>query len=246
MKEKGVRAMKLGWEPFGHQSLREDENLIRMVRKAAGDDVTVLVDAGGSYPFWKLRLKDALQRAKMLADYGVYWFEEALAPDDVEGYVRLRELSPIKIAHGEVLTRRQSFVPYLRRGAMDIAQPDTCKVGGLSEIRRIAWLAEEAGIEIVPHGWNTAIGVATDVQFVASVAGRSFVEFNVGNPLIEQLAYPVFGLDEEGCLAVPSTPGLGLDIDRDRLKRFETPGAFKPIWRWDEEKAFEAAQTNLA
>ncbi len=240
MKEEGFRAIKLGWEPFGHQSLPEDEKLIRMVRQASGDDVTLLVDAGGSYPFWKLRLKDALQRAKMLADYDVYWFEEALAPDDIEGYVRLRELSPIKIAHGEVLTRRQSFVPYFRRGAMDIAQPDVCKVGGLSEIRRIAWMAEEAGIEVVPHGWNTAIGVAADVQFVASLSGRSFVEFNVGNTLIEQLAYPPFHLDREGCLEVPSTPGLGIDIDRERLKRFETSGSFKPIWAWYEKKVFEA------
>jgi L-alanine-DL-glutamate epimerase-like enolase superfamily enzyme len=245
MKEKGFRAMKFGWEPFCHQSLSEDEKLIRLVRKATGDDVTVLVDAGGSYPFWKLRLKDALQRAKMLADYGVYWFEEALAPDDIEGYVRLRELSPIKIAHGEVLARRQSFLPYLRRGAMDIAQPDVCKVGGLSELRRIAWLAEEAGIEVVPHGWNTAIGLATDLQFGASLSGRSFVEFNVGNTLIEQLAYPPFRLDKDGCLEVPSTPGLGIEIDRDVLKKFETSSDFKPIWRWDEEKLFEAARSQV-
>jgi L-alanine-DL-glutamate epimerase-like enolase superfamily enzyme len=128
---------------------------------------------------------------------------------------------------------------------MDIAQPDVCKVGGLSELRRIAWLAEEAGIEVVPHGWNTAIGLATDLQFGASLSGRSFVEFNVGNTLIEQLAYPPFRLDKDGCLEVPSTPGLGIEIDRDVLKKFETSSDFKPIWRWDEEKLFEAARSQV-
>ena len=175
--------MKLGWEPFGQQSLAEDEKLIQTVRKAAGDETTLLSTPAEAIPFWRLRFKDALERARMLANYGVYWFEEALAPDDIEGYVRLTELSPVKIAHGEVLTRRQSFIPYFHRRAMDIVQPDVSKVGGLSEMRRIAWMAEEHGIDLIPHGWNTAVGVAADIHLMASLPGRTYVEFNVGNPL---------------------------------------------------------------
>jgi D-galactarolactone cycloisomerase len=241
MKELGFRAMKLGWEPFGHQSLAEDEKLIRTVRQAAGDETTLLIDAGGSYPFWKLRLKDALERAKMLANYAVYWFEEALAPDDIDGYVRLTELSPVKIAHGEVLTRRQSFVPYFHRGAMDIVQPDASKVGGLSEMRRIAWMAEEHGIDLVPHGWNTAVGVAADIHLMASLPSRTFVEFNVGNPLIEKIIDPPFHLDAEGCLPVPQGPGLGINIDRDRLHILETSGYTSPSWTWDDRMEFEVS-----
>jgi L-alanine-DL-glutamate epimerase-like enolase superfamily enzyme len=235
----GFRAIKLGWEPFGQQSLADDEKLVRAARQAAGDGTTLMVDAGGSYPFWKLRLKDALERARMLANYGVYWFEEPLAPDDLEGYVRLTELSPVKIAHGEVLTRRQSYLPYLERRAMDIVQPDVTKVGGLSETRRIAWMAEEHGIELVPHGWNTAVGVAADVQLVASLAGRVFVEFNVGNELVEEIAQPPFCLDSQGCLPVPQAPGLGIVVDRDKLKHFEASGYASPSWSWDERKEFE-------
>jgi len=146
MKKRGFRAIKLGWDPFGQQSLAEDENLVRTARQAAGADMTLLIDAGGSYPFWKMRLKDALERAKMLAAHGVYWFEEALAPDDIEGYARLTDLSPVKISHGEVLTRRQSFTPYFTRRAMDIVQPDVAKVGGLSEMREdLAQVEEDAG-----------------------------------------------------------------------------------------------------
>ena len=244
MKELGFRAMKLGWEPFGQQSMAEDEKLIHTVRKAAGDETTLLIDAGGSYPFWKLRFKDALERAKMLANYGVYWFEEALAPDDIEGYVRLTELSPIKIAHGEVLTRRQSFIPYFHRRAMDIVQPDVSKVGGLSEMRRIAWMAEEHGIDLIPHGWNTAVGVAADIHLMASLPGRTYVEFNVGNPFIEELIDKPFRLDAEGCLPVPQGPGLGINLDRDRLRSLEAAGFSSPSWTWDDRMEFEAPKEN--
>ena len=239
MRARGFRAIKLGWDPFGQQSLAEDERLIRDARQAAGGETTLLIDAGGSYPFWKLRLKDVLERARMLAQYGVYWFEEALAPDDLEGYSRLTDQSPVKIAHGEVLTRRQSFLPYFQRRAMDIVQPDASKVGGLSEMRRIAWLAAEHGIELVPHGWNTAVGVAADIHLTASLPSRSFVEFNVGNPLVEELIDPPFRLDAEGCLRVPAAPGLGVELDRDRLKHFAESGFASETWTWDERGDFE-------
>ena len=176
----------------------------------------------------------------MLADYGVYWFEEPLAPDDVEGYSKLTEHSPVKIAHGEVLTRRQSFLPYFERRAMDIVQPDVAKVGGLSEMRRIAWMAKEYGIDVVPHGWNTAVGVAADLHFTATQTSRTFVEFNVGNPLIEDLITPPFCLDRNGMLPVPDGPGLGIELDRDRLKWFETSGYASESWVWDEDGEFEA------
>lgn len=240
IRERGFKAIKLGWEPFGQQSLAEDRELVVLAREAAGDEISLLVDAGGSYPYWPLKLKDAMARARMLADYGVYWFEEPLEPDDLEGYARLTDASPVKIAHGEVLTRRQSFVPYFQRRAMDIAQPDVTKVGGISEARRIAWTAESHGIEVVPHGWNTAVGVAADVHLVAALPTRSFVEFNVGNKLVEELAVPPFRLDAEGRLPVPAGPGLGIEPDRERLEELEREGYASETWRWDQRGTFEA------
>jgi len=144
----------------------------------------------------------------------------------------------VKIAHGEVLTRRQSFVPYFTR-AMDIVQPDVSKVGGISEARRIAWMAEERGIELAPHGWNTAAGVAADMHLVASLPSRSFVEFNVGSPLVEPLVDPPFSLDGEGRLRVPDSPGLGIELDRGRLEYFEKTGFASETWTWDENCTFE-------
>lgn len=239
MLERGFHAIKLGWDPFCRQELAKDEKLIRTVRQLAGENTTLLIDAGGSNPFWRMRFKDALERARMLANYNVYCFEEPLAPDDMEGYVRLTDLSPVKIAHGEVLTRRQSFIPYFMRRAMDIVQPDVAKVGGLSEMRRISWMAEEYGIELVPHGWNTAIGVACDIQLVSSLSTNSFVEFNVGNPLIEQIVDPPFQLDANGCLPVPINPGLGVDLDRDQLRYLEASGFASQSWTWDDRKEYE-------
>lgn len=239
MLERGFRAIKVGWDPFGRQPLAQDRELVRAVRHAAGDATQIMIDAGGSDPFWNLRYKDALERARMLADYAGYWFEEPLRPDDLEGYARLTDASPVKIAHGEVLTRRQSFTPCFSSRAMDIAQPDVTKVGGLSEMRRIAWLAEPHGIETVPHGWNTAIGVAADIHFVSTLPERSFVEFNSGNPLVEELILNPFKLDADGALPVRDAPGLGIEIDRDRLAHFEKSGFASGTWTWDESGRFE-------
>jgi D-galactarolactone cycloisomerase len=240
IKAQGFRFLKIGWEPIFRQSLAADERLIRCARDAAGDHITLLIDAGGSQPYWPIRVKDALERVKMLKDNDVYWLEEPLCPDDIEGYRRLTDTSAIKIAHGEVLTRRQSFLPYFRSRAMDIVQPDVAKVGGLSEMRRIAWLAEEHGIEIVPHGWNTIIGLAADLHLVSTLTGRSFVEFNVGNRLIDQLGEKSFQLDAEGCLALPDGPGFGIRVNRDRLREFEISTDSRELWMWDTSKEHEA------
>jgi D-galactarolactone cycloisomerase len=239
MLERGFRAIKVGWDPFGRRPLSEDRELVQRVRQGAGDETRIMIDAGGSDPFWNLRFKDALERARMLADYDIYWFEEPLRPDDLEGYARLTDASPVKIAHGEVLTRRQSFTPCFSRRAMDIAQPDVTRVGGLSEMRRIAWLAEPQGIEIVPHGWNTAIGVAADIHFVSTLPERSFVEFNIGNPLVEELIQIPLKLDANGALPVSEAPGLGIEIDRDRLAHFVKSGFASGTWTWDDSGRFE-------
>lgn len=113
------------------------------------------------------------------------------------------------------------------------------KVGGLSEAHRIAWMAEEHGIERVPHGWNTAIGVAADIHLVASLASRSYVEFNVGNELVEELVNPPFRLDAEGRLPVPEAPGLGIEVDRERLRELTAQGYSSGTWTWDERKEFQ-------
>jgi L-alanine-DL-glutamate epimerase-like enolase superfamily enzyme len=218
--ERGFRAIKLGWRPFGRRNRRFDELLVRTAREAVGDDVDIMVDAGGSEQFWPHGLNWARETAKMLADYGVVWFEEPLPPDDLEGFVELTKQSPVPIAGGEVLTRRQSFLPWIERNAFDIVQPDCTKNGGLSESRRIAWAAFDHNILVVPHGWNTAVGLAADLQFVASLPVARYVEYLTPCAYIEAFLEEPFALDADGYLPIPSQPGLGIRIDEEKLAHF--------------------------
>ena len=220
---RGFRAIKLGWRPFGRRDHGFDELLVQTARDAVGADVDLLVDAGGSEEFWPHRYKWALRTAQMLAQYDVGWFEEPLPPDDLEGYARLTEVSPLPIAGGEVLTRRQAFQPWIERRAVDILQPDVTKCGGLSEVRRIAWQAYDAGIQVVSHGWNTAIGVAADLHLAAAMPVAKYVEFLTPAPYIDEIIEQPFELDSDGCLAVPSGAGLGIELNREALKRFASP-----------------------
>ncbi len=217
---RGFRAIKLGWRPFGRRDARTDELLIQTARDAVGPDVELMVDAGGSEQFWPHGYKWALNTAKMLANYGVVWFEEALPPDDLEGFIELRRHSPVPIAGGEVLTRRQSFRPFLERHAFDIVQPDCTKCGGVSESWRIAWMAYDHNILWVPHGWNTAIGLAADLALAAAVPVAKYVEYLTPSPYIEEIITEPFKLDAEGYLLIPDRPGLGIELNREALKKY--------------------------
>ncbi len=221
--ERGFRAIKLGWRPFGRRNSKFDEVLVRTARETVGPDVDLLVDAGGSEQFWPHGYKWALRTSQMLADYDIGWFEEALPPDDIEGFVRLRNASPVPIAGGEVLTRRQAFQPWIERGALDIVQPDVTKCGGLSEARRIAWLAYDHNVQFVSHGWNTAVGLAADLHLAAAIPVARYVEYLTPAPYIEEILTSPFELDAEGMLPIPQTPGLGIELDRDALARFAQP-----------------------
>jgi len=128
-------------------------------------------------------------------------------------------VSPVPIAGGEVLTRRQSFLPWLSRGAFDIVQPDVTKVGGISEQRRIAWMAQDFGVKYIGHGWNTALGVAADLQLAAALPGVDLVEFIGGSAYVDGITETPFQLDAEGNLEIPMVPGLGVKLDREKLKR---------------------------
>ena len=220
VKEQGFRAFKIGWGPFGRKSSALDEAIVDAAREAVGPDSLLMVDAGASDAFWPGNYKWALRTSEMLADFNIHWFEEALHPDALNDYVNLRQGSPVPIAGGEVLTRRQSFQPWLEAGAFDIVQPDVTKVGGISEERRIAQMARDHGIRFIPHGWNTAVGLAADLQLSSAFPDTDLVEYLTGSPFIDELAAGGWQLDGDGMLAIPATPGLGLGINLDALEKY--------------------------
>ena len=218
--ERGFRAIKMGWGPFGRESDAVDEAIVRAAREAVGPDVELMVDAGGSDRYWPHGYKWALETARMLREYGIAWFEEPLRPDDIEGYVRLTEHAPLPITGCEVLTRRQAFSPWIERRAVDYIQPDVTKVGGLTEEYRIAMQAYDASILFVPHGWNTAVGLAADLQLVAAVPTARWVEYITPAPYSEDLVAAPLELDASGHLAIPEAPGLGFAWNPEGVKRF--------------------------
>jgi D-galactarolactone cycloisomerase len=220
IRAQGFQAFKIGWGPFGRQSNALDEQIVRAAREAVGSEAMLMVDAGASDAFWPQGYKWAQRTAQMLAEYSVYWFEEPLLPDNLPDYVLLRKNSPLPIAGGEVLTRRQSFVPWLQRGAFDIVQPDVTKVGGISEERRIAWMAEENGIRFIPHGWNTALGLAADLQLASAMKNTNLVEYLTGSPFIDDLVESRWELDRHGKLAIPDRPGLGISLNLDAVEKY--------------------------
>lgn len=220
VKAQGFRAFKIGWGPFGRKSHAMDEAIVRAAREAVGEDSLLMVDAGGSDAYWPGDYKWALRTADMLAEHDVYWFEEPLHPDALEDYAALRRAANVPIAGGEVLTRRQSFAPWLTAGAFDIVQPDVTKCGGLSEQRRIAQMAIDNGVRFIPHGWNTTVGLASDLQIASAFAGTDLVEYLTGSPFIDDLRAGGWRLDADGMLAIPDGPGLGIDLNLDALAEF--------------------------
>jgi len=220
IKAQGFRAFKIGWGPFGKVSTAVDEAIVRAAREAIGPDSLLMVDAGASDAFWPQNYKWAVRTASMLADYQVSWFEEALTPDSLDEFVLLRNASPVPIAGGEVLTRRQAFQPWLEARAFDIVQPDVTKCGGLSEERRIAWMARDHGVRFIPHGWNTAVGLAADLQLASAFADTDLVEYLTGSAFIDELTTEPWILDADGMLPIPASPGLGIDLRLDRLSEF--------------------------
>ncbi len=220
LKGQGFRAFKMGWGPFGRVSAAMDEAIVRTAREAIGAEALLMVDAGGSDAFWHNGYKWALRTAHMLADYDVTWFEEPLNHDALDDYVLLRQHAPVPIAGGEVLTRRQSFLPWLRAGAFDIVQPDATKVGGLSESRRIGWMALEYGARLIPHGWNTAVGLAADLHLASALPETDLVEYLTGSAYVDELVVGGWQLDAEGMLAIPESPGMGITLDLDAVTRY--------------------------
>jgi L-alanine-DL-glutamate epimerase-like enolase superfamily enzyme len=209
--------------PYASMGLRESDErateVIEAVRRAAGSDLTLMVDVG--YAF------DTVERAARVLEswepFQLFFVETPLWADDLAGYAELARRAPMKIAAGEWLSTRHEFAELLDRGLVAVAQPDVGRVGGLTEARRVAQLAAERGREIVPHAWKTGITVAAAAQLAAVTPHCPYFEF-LPAPLAEsalrrELVREELRL-EGGRLPLPERPGLGLELDREALERF--------------------------
>jgi L-alanine-DL-glutamate epimerase-like enolase superfamily enzyme len=190
----GFDAVKLrvGREPG------RDMERVRAVRDAIGPAPRILCDANE-----RLSLPTALWLGKQLADQGVYWFEEPILSQDLEGYRRLRAALPMAIAMGEHVHSRRDFIPYIQSGAIDVVQPDLCFVGGITESMRIGRIADSFGLAFAPH-FMTVL----HIHVAAALPRATYVEFY---PFMDDLLVAGLQLDK-GDLVVPSRPGHGVEF----------------------------------
>jgi D-galactarolactone cycloisomerase len=217
----GYAGVKFGWgmlpsKPFGADA-DEDEHIVATVRNTIGPEVWLMVDVG-RYVNWTRNY--AIQMAKRLQKHNMFWLEEALPQDDVEGYVELTDSVDVTIATGEGYQTVHDFYELLHRKAVDLIQPDVSKAGGLSETKRIVDLARVYNTMWVPHNWSTAINTAASLQIVACSPDAFLLEFKQEpNPLVHQLSKPGFSV-RNGKLRIPESPGIGIEVDWDVVEKY--------------------------
>jgi len=210
-REAGYRAVKFGWEPMG-QNEALDRDLVAGARQGVGDDGTVLIDAGC---VWDART--ALDRAKAFADQRIGWLEEALHPDDYEGYRWLRDRSPVPIAAGEEECGRQSFRPLIDGRCLDIYQVDLSR-NGFTDSAYIRQRVEEIGARLCNHCYTSPVTVAASLHWLTTCKDAFLFEDCVeDSPLRHELTLEKVQA-EDGWITVPDRPGLGVTLNEDFIR----------------------------
>jgi L-alanine-DL-glutamate epimerase-like enolase superfamily enzyme len=219
-KEEGYQAMKLrfGWGPAdGARGMQRNVQLVRTVRESVGDGIDLMADA---YMGWTLDY--AKRMLPLLEPFQLRWLEEPVIPDDIHGYAELKSYARIPIAGGEHEFTLYGFRDLLEARALDYIQFDTSRVGGITQARKIAALAEAYSVPVIPHA-----GQMHNYHVVMASLNSPMAEYfpmvdvEVGN----ELFWYIFQGEpkaKDGCIDLDdNTPGLGLSINEPGLERFE-------------------------
>jgi L-alanine-DL-glutamate epimerase-like enolase superfamily enzyme len=218
-REKGFTAVKLGWGPLGKDPAH-DVALAAAARDGAGSEMEILIDAGFGYG---KDARTAIAVAREFEQLGVFWFEEPFRPDEYEAYAELADTVDILITAGEEEETRWGLRQLIERGHVDVVQPDVTRCGGITEILRIAELAHEHGLPTVPHAWKSGVIKAASLHVNAVFTDALFQEYCVvETPLNSGLTVQRLPLEADGCVAVPTAPGLGIDLDEEVLDFLRT------------------------
>ena len=213
---KGIK-MKVGL------GITKDVEYAKAVRKAIGEEVELMIDSNHAYS-----LKEALQLCYKLKDLDISWFEEPVSPEFYNGYQQLRKKTNIPIAGGECEYLRYGFLQLFQNKSVDIAQPDICAAGGITEVKRIASMANTFGVELVPHSWGTGIALHAALHIISNLdssPGRMYdpipwMELDrTENSLRDILTEPLL-VPKDGLLKVPEKPGLGIDVNEEALAQY--------------------------
>jgi L-rhamnonate dehydratase len=209
--------------PYAHNRLKEgDEGIIELVgtcREAAGPQMTLMVDVAYGWSDWK----EALKVCRSLEKFDLFFLETPLPSDDLDGYARLSDATGIRIAAGEWLQTRFEFAELMDRGRVDVVQPDVGRVGGITEAMRVVEMARDRGKIVVPHCWKTGIGIAATAHVAAASSNCRFIEFQPApvaySPIRRELVEEELVV-QEGRIALPRRPGLGITLRDEAVERF--------------------------
>jgi D-galactarolactone cycloisomerase len=216
----GFTAMKLK-AGFG---VEEDIEYILGVREGIGDCAKLMVDANQAYNASSARrILMAIEKAN------IHWFEEPVSPEDIEGYRELKNLTAVYLAAGESEFSKFGFRDWVSRRAVDILQPDLCSAGGFTECRKISALAQAWHLSVNPHVWGSGIGLAASLQFIATIPPaplalkpiEPMLEYDQSShPFRQDLIFNSINM-EQGMVKVPSAPGIGVEVNREVIERYE-------------------------
>ena len=220
--ELGFAGMKT---KVGGLSLAQDVRRVAAIRAAIGPDIFLMVDANQAY-----NAATAIRIGRELAALDIFWFEEPVNATDVDGYLQVKGALPMAIAGGENLRTRYAFKDYIGRRAVDIVQPDVINVGGITEMHRVAAMANAFGILCNPHVWGSPVMIAASLHVAAAVPEcpparaplpyqqEPVMEFDrTPSPIREGIAEPFE--QKGGFLDVPTGPGLGVEIDEAAVRQ---------------------------
>lgn len=206
--------------PFRLFISKEDEMVavdkVRAVREAVGPDIDILIDAWRS-----VAPRHAIQVAKMMEEFNPFWYEEPVPSENLDALAEVRRAIRLPVVTGETLYAKAAFREVLEKRAADILNPDVASCGGILELKEIAAMAEPYYVAVAPHNYNsTTIALAATIQVAAIIPNFLITEYYVnfaepGNT-ISVNPFKV----EEGYIKLPTTPGLGLEINEEALKKY--------------------------
>jgi galactonate dehydratase len=198
-------------------------NAVKEARKRVGPEGTVMFDAHCCLPPPML-----LQFAAAIEPYDILFLEEPAVPGNIEVFRRLKEQIRIPIASGERDRTIWEVIPYLENRCIDILQPDCAHTGGITQMRKMAILAEAYYTPIAPHCIASDLGTSASLHCTASVPLFLIHEYN-RHPQLEALVRKTWTVDADGNASLPQGPGLGIDMDEPLLAKM---AASPPAWKW--------------
>ncbi|MEM7425664.1 MAG: mandelate racemase/muconate lactonizing enzyme family protein [Pseudomonadota bacterium] len=221
-KAAGFTAMKVKLG-FG---LDDDFEVMHAVAKALADpSIELMVDTNHAYG-----RAEALRLGRELEQFNMRWYEEPVVPEDVEGYSELRSKLSVPIAGGENEHSPFGFYPLIKAGGIDVAQPDIGSCGGVTAARDIAALAHAAGVAVNPHVWGSSVAQAASLQFIATLpaphhsifAKEPVLEYDRSDHPFRQHLIKEPWMMEDGLIAIPNGPGLGVEVNMETVERYQT------------------------